>query len=55
MLVLKYYFLSDIERFNMEREILESSNRFMEEDLYNLDDRELKDLHSQQARVLEFV
>lgn len=44
MLVVKSFFLSEIERFKLEELILSTNKSVSEADLHKLDDRELKEL-----------
>lgn len=41
MLIVKSYFLSEFERFETERKVLELSDGITEEELFALDDQEL--------------
>jgi hypothetical protein len=47
MLVLKHYFLSEIERFQKERAVLRSINELTEEEVFAMDDRELLEIYNE--------
>jgi hypothetical protein len=51
MLVLKSYFLSEMERYELEAKVLQAMNEVSEGEILELDDRELMELanrcHSQ--------
>lgn len=47
MLVTKSYFLSDMERFEIERVVFESNTGKTAEEIFALDDRELMNLYSE--------
>jgi len=47
MLVVKHYFLDDMERFEKEKVVLESNRELTEEEVFKLDDQELIELYNQ--------
>ncbi|AIE58845.1 hypothetical protein [Bacillus methanolicus] len=47
MLVLKHYFLSEIERFQKERTVLSVMNDLTEEQVLAMDDRELLEIYNE--------
>ncbi|WP_409296742.1 hypothetical protein V1498_02500 [Peribacillus sp. SCS-26] len=46
MLVLKTYYLSEIERYRTEQEVLKADIKIRENELLSMDDTELMELHS---------
>ncbi|WP_274856724.1 hypothetical protein [Bacillus methanolicus] len=47
MLILKHYFLSDIERFQKEKIVLDSMKSITEEEVFVMDDRELLEIYNE--------
>ncbi|WP_180955413.1 hypothetical protein [Peribacillus deserti] len=55
MLVLKRYFLSEIERYKTEKAILEAEVSIQEKVLLSLDDAELLQLYREKVEALQLA